>query len=58
MATKQTEANKRWQKNNLERSKYLRKRSTAKTFIEKYATNDDLLILKESFDKRENNNGK
>ncbi|PAE96676.1 hypothetical protein [Shouchella clausii] len=39
---KQTEANKKWQEQNRERARYLRNRSTARSFIRKQATNEDL----------------
>lgn len=39
---KQTEANKRWQEKNRERSRYLRNRSTSRSFIRKQATLEDL----------------
>lgn len=39
---KQTEANKKWQEQNRERARYLRNRSTARSFVRKQATNEDL----------------
>lgn len=39
---KQTEANKRWQEQNREKTRYLRNRSTARSFIKKQATEEDL----------------
>lgn len=39
---KRTEANKKWQEQNRERARYLRNRSTARSFIRKQATADDL----------------
>ncbi|XOQ12620.1 MAG: DUF3847 domain-containing protein [Shouchella clausii] len=39
---KRTEANKKWQEQNRERARYLRNRSTARSFIRKQATNEDL----------------
>ncbi|WYU49940.1 hypothetical protein MHH67_11095 [Bacillus sp. FSL K6-0047] len=42
MANKRTEANKKWQEQNRERARYLRNRSTARSFIRKQATADDL----------------
>lgn len=38
----QTEANKRWQEKNKERTKYLRKRSNARTFIKNHVEVEDL----------------
>jgi hypothetical protein len=49
----QTEANKRWQEKNRERSRYLRNRSTARSFIRKQATNEDLEELKQLIQERE-----
>lgn len=49
---KQTEANKKWQKQNRERARYLRNRSTARSFIRKQATNEDLDELEQLIDER------
>lgn len=49
----QTEANKRWQEKNKEHSKYLKYRSTARSFIRKLATKDDLNELKKLISGRE-----
>ncbi|MGL5633500.1 MAG: hypothetical protein ACRCX8_16380 [Sarcina sp.] len=38
----QTEANKRWQQKNRERARYLRNRSSARSFIRGQATFEDL----------------
>ena len=38
----QTEANKKWQEKNREKTRYLRDRSTARNFIKKKATLEDL----------------
>ena len=38
----QTEANKRWQQKNRERARYLRNRSSARSFIRGQATPEDL----------------
>ncbi|WP_297518667.1 hypothetical protein [uncultured Clostridium sp.] len=38
----QTEANKRWQQKNRERARYLRNRSSARSFIRGQATIEDL----------------
>lgn len=46
MATKQTEANKRWQGQNKEYSNYLKSRSTTRGFIKNKATLEDLIGLK------------
>lgn len=41
----QTEANKRWQEKNRERTKFLRNRSTARNFVRKWAQKEDLQEL-------------
>lgn len=38
----QTEANKKWQEQNREKARYLRNRSTARNFIKKQATLEDI----------------
>ena len=43
----QTEANKKWQEKNRERSKYLKNRSTSRSFIKKQATLEDIAELEE-----------
>lgn len=43
----QTEANKRWQEQNRERARYLRNRSTSRSFIKKQATKEDLEELEQ-----------
>ncbi|MFF3150764.1 hypothetical protein ACFVRU_56015 [Streptomyces sp. NPDC057927] len=48
MATPKTEANKKWQEKNREHTRYLTRRSTARNFIKKDATKEDLAEL-ESF---------
>lgn len=50
---KQTEANKRWQEKNREKAKYLRNRSTARSFIKSQATREDIEELKELIKIRE-----
>lgn len=50
---KQTEANKRWQEKNREKSKYLRNRSAARNFIKNKATKEDIEELKELIKFRE-----
>lgn len=50
---KQTEANKRWQEKNREKTKYLRNRSTARSFIKNQATKEDIEELKELIKIRE-----
>lgn len=51
---KQTEANKRWQEKNRERNRYLTRRSTARNFIKKDATVEDLQELEQLIaDRRE-----
>lgn len=43
--TKQTEANKKWQLKNRDRTRYLRNRSTARGFIKNQATDEDIQEL-------------
>ena len=43
----QTEANKKWQDKNREKARYLRNRSTARNFVKKQATLDDIKELEE-----------
>ena len=43
----QTEAKKRWQDKNREKARYLRNRSTARNFVKKQATLDDIKELEE-----------
>ena len=45
MATKQTEANKKWQEKNKEKATYLSDRSRARSFIKNKATLEDLAEL-------------
>ncbi|MGL5576057.1 MAG: hypothetical protein ACRDCW_11000 [Sarcina sp.] len=56
----QTEANKRWQQKNRERARYLRNRSSARSFIRGQATTEDLeelaLLFKTRQDFLEKNN--
>ncbi|MGX7348779.1 hypothetical protein [Dolosicoccus paucivorans] len=49
---KQTEANKRWQEKNRERARYLRNRSTARNFIKKQATQEDIEELEQLIQER------
>ncbi|NBJ71362.1 MULTISPECIES: hypothetical protein [Clostridia] len=49
----QTEANKRWQEKNREKARYLRNRSTARSFIRKQATMEDIAELKQLIQERE-----
>lgn len=60
--TKYTEARKKanlkWDENNKQRKQYLNRRSTAKNFILKLATDEDLQMLQEAIDKRKENNKK
>ncbi len=42
MASKQTEANKRWQEKNREKTRYLRNRSYCRNFIKNDATLEDI----------------
>lgn len=46
-ANPQTEANKRWQEKNKEKTKYLRNRSTARSFIKNQATTEDIEELQQ-----------
>ena len=43
----QTEANKRWQEQNRERTRYLRNRSTARSFLKNQATKEDIEELEQ-----------
>lgn len=43
----QTEANKRWQEQNRERARYLRNRSTARSFVKNQATKEDIEELEQ-----------
>ncbi|WP_169792839.1 hypothetical protein [Lentibacillus amyloliquefaciens] len=52
MINKQQEYNKRWADKNKEQKRKLSYRSTAKTFINKYAEKDDLEILNELIEKK------
>lgn len=60
--TKYTEARKKanlkWDENNKQRKQYLNRRSTAKNFILKLATDEDLQMLQEAIDKRKENKKK
>lgn len=53
-SNKQTEANKRWQEKNREHSKYLRNRSTSRSFIRNQATIEDLNELEQLIAERRN----
>ncbi|WP_283718806.1 hypothetical protein [Clostridium perfringens] len=50
----QTEANKRWQEHNREKARYLRNRSTARNFVKKQATLEDIRELLELIEIRKN----
>ena len=50
----QTEANKKWQDKNREKARYLRNRSTARNFVKKQATLDDIKELEELIANRKN----
>ncbi len=52
----QTEANKKWQEQNREKARYLRNRSTARSFIKKQATLEDIKELEELIAERKNIN--
>jgi len=45
--SKQTEANKRWQEKNRERTRYLRNRSASRSFLKKQATLEDIKELEQ-----------
>lgn len=47
MALTQTEKNKKWRDKNKEHNRYLSYRSTSRSFIRKYATEDDLREIEE-----------
>lgn len=59
----QTDANKRWQEKNREKARYLRNRSTARSFIRNQATEEDIEELTQLLNERktklnkEENNG-
>lgn len=48
----QTQANKKWQEQNREKARYLRNRSTARSFIKKQATLEDIKELEELITER------
>lgn len=48
----QTEANKKWQEKNREHTKYLRNRSTARSFVRKWAQEEDLQELESLIQER------
>ena len=52
MENKQKKANKKWQEKNRERARYLRDRSTARSFIKNRATQEDLDELIDLIKKR------
>ncbi len=52
MALTQNERNKKWEQKNKEYSNYLKSRSSAKSFLTKKATKEDILIFKELMDIR------
>ncbi|CAK1240618.1 hypothetical protein ACT5YR_01100 [Fructobacillus fructosus] len=58
MALTQTEKNKLWQEKNKEHSKYLKYRSTSRSFIRKLATEEDLKELTKLIEERLKNIGK
>ena len=43
----QTEANKKWQEQNREKARYLRNRSTARSFVKNQATKEDIEELEQ-----------
>lgn len=48
----QTEANKKWQEKNREKTRYLRNRSTARGFLKKQATFEDLEEMQQLINER------
>lgn len=50
----QTEANKKWQEKNREKARYLRNRSTARSFIRNQATLEDIEELEKLIADRRN----
>ena len=48
----QTEANKRWQEKNREHARYLRNRSTSRSFIKKQASLEDIEELESLIEQR------
>lgn len=55
ITNKQTEANKKWQEKNREHARYLRNRSTARNFIKKQATVEDIQELETLIEIRKKN---
>ena len=51
-ATQQTEANKKWQEKNREHARYLRNRSTSRSFIKKQASLEDIEELESLIEQR------
>lgn len=52
MAQTQTEANKKWQEKNRERTRYLRNRSASRNFIKKQSNKEDLEELLQLIEER------
>lgn len=50
--TAQNEANKAWQEKNRERARYLRNRSTARSFVKKQANEEDIQEMLNLIDER------
>lgn len=50
--SKQTEANKKWQEKNREHARYLRNRSTSRSFIKNQATIEDIEELESLIEQR------
>lgn len=48
-------AKKRWEKNNPERSRYLKNRTSARTFVRRYAVDDDVIQLLDIYMKENKN---
>lgn len=55
MSKKQQEYNRRWAEKNKQHKRYLSYRTTARTFIRRYAKPEDLEELKELIKEREEN---
>lgn len=51
-ANQQTEANKKWQEKNREHARYLRNRSTSRSFIKKQASLEDIEELENLIEQR------
>lgn len=52
MTNSQAKASREWEKKNKERANYLRYRSTAKSFILKHATSEDIQAMEQYINQR------